>query len=127
MKYTDWVSSLSSPFHRKIIEVKIIDDEEYEKNKSFIIELGEPILLEIGQKHGETVLCLFGPYCVQTEYKQFNRGKNNERVTGRKESLLKRLSSVRPLSSKQCETFIDCLKPPVETQINLGNLLALKH
>ncbi|XP_060922107.1 solute carrier family 8 member 4b isoform X1 [Limanda limanda] len=35
----------------KIIEVKIIDDEEYEKNKSFTIELGEPVLLEIGQKH----------------------------------------------------------------------------
>lgn len=32
--------------------MKIIDDEEYEKNKSFTIELGEPILLEIGQKHG---------------------------------------------------------------------------
>ncbi|CAL8377395.1 unnamed protein product [Gadus morhua 'NCC'] len=38
----------------KIIEVKIIDDEEYEKNKSFTIELGEPILLEIGQKHGDS-------------------------------------------------------------------------
>ncbi|XP_069573107.1 sodium/calcium exchanger 1-like isoform X1 [Brachyistius frenatus] len=38
----------------KIIEVKIIDDEEYEKNKSFIIELGEPVLLEIGQKHGDS-------------------------------------------------------------------------
>uniref|UniRef100_G3Q8B1 Solute carrier family 8 member 4b n=1 Tax=Gasterosteus aculeatus aculeatus TaxID=481459 RepID=G3Q8B1_GASAC len=36
----------------KIIEVKIIDDEEYEKNKMFTIELGEPVLLEIGQKHG---------------------------------------------------------------------------
>uniref|UniRef100_A0AAQ5ZY02 Calx-beta domain-containing protein n=1 Tax=Amphiprion ocellaris TaxID=80972 RepID=A0AAQ5ZY02_AMPOC len=35
----------------KIIEVKIIDDEEYEKNKTFTIELGEPVLLEIGQKH----------------------------------------------------------------------------
>ncbi|XP_076145877.1 solute carrier family 8 member 4b isoform X3 [Alosa pseudoharengus] len=33
----------------KIIEVKIIDDEEYEKNKTFTIELGEPVLLEIGQ------------------------------------------------------------------------------
>uniref|UniRef100_A0A8C4FCV7 Solute carrier family 8 member 4b n=1 Tax=Dicentrarchus labrax TaxID=13489 RepID=A0A8C4FCV7_DICLA len=31
----------------KIIEVKIIDDEEYEKNKAFTIELGEPVLLEI--------------------------------------------------------------------------------
>ncbi|MBN3309421.1 NAC1 protein, partial [Amia calva] len=38
---------------RKVIEVKIIDDEEYEKNKTFTIELGEPVLLEIGQKHGE--------------------------------------------------------------------------
>ncbi|XP_056613605.1 solute carrier family 8 member 4b [Triplophysa dalaica] len=38
----------------KIIEVKIIDDEEYEKNKTFSIELGEPVLLEIGQKHGDS-------------------------------------------------------------------------
>ncbi|KAM7377460.1 hypothetical protein PAMA_013984 [Pampus argenteus] len=42
------------PVDQKIIEVKIIDDEEYEKNKSFIIELGEPVLLEIGQKHGDS-------------------------------------------------------------------------
>lgn len=42
--------------------MKIIDDEEYEKNKTFTIELGEPVLLEIGQKHGESVcvcVCLF--------------------------------------------------------------------
>ncbi|KAM6894419.1 solute carrier family 8 member 4b [Lycodopsis pacificus] len=38
----------------KIIEVKIIDDEEYEKNKTFTVELGEPVLLEIGQKHGDS-------------------------------------------------------------------------
>ncbi|KAJ8408921.1 hypothetical protein AAFF_G00247390 [Aldrovandia affinis] len=38
----------------KMIEIKIIDDEEYEKNKTFIIELGEPVLLEIGQKHGDS-------------------------------------------------------------------------
>ncbi|XP_018592678.1 solute carrier family 8 member 4b [Scleropages formosus] len=38
----------------KVIEVKIIDDEEYEKNKMFTIELGEPVLLEIGQKHGDS-------------------------------------------------------------------------
>uniref|UniRef100_A0A3Q3KD08 Calx-beta domain-containing protein n=1 Tax=Monopterus albus TaxID=43700 RepID=A0A3Q3KD08_MONAL len=43
----------------KIIEVKIIDDEEYEKNKTFTIELGEPVLLEIGQKHGESTFCSF--------------------------------------------------------------------
>jgi len=41
--------------HRKILEVKIIDDEEYEKNKTFTIHLGEPVLLEIGQKHGQWV------------------------------------------------------------------------
>ncbi|XP_076836366.1 solute carrier family 8 member 4a [Brachyhypopomus gauderio] len=38
----------------KILEVKIIDDEEYEKNKTFTIQLGEPVLLEIGQKHGDS-------------------------------------------------------------------------
>uniref|UniRef100_A0A7N5ZR43 Calx-beta domain-containing protein n=1 Tax=Anabas testudineus TaxID=64144 RepID=A0A7N5ZR43_ANATE len=44
----------------KIIEVKIIDDEEYEKNKTFTIELGEPVLLEIGQKHGEPLFSFHG-------------------------------------------------------------------
>ncbi|KAK1150866.1 sodium/calcium exchanger 1-like [Acipenser oxyrinchus oxyrinchus] len=38
----------------KTIEVKIIDDEEYEKNKAFTIALGEPVLVEIGQKHGDS-------------------------------------------------------------------------
>uniref|UniRef100_A0AAY4A9A5 Calx-beta domain-containing protein n=1 Tax=Denticeps clupeoides TaxID=299321 RepID=A0AAY4A9A5_9TELE len=38
----------------KFLEVKIIDDEEYEKNKTFTIQLGEPVLLEIGQKHGDS-------------------------------------------------------------------------
>ncbi|XP_066501586.1 solute carrier family 8 member 4a [Hoplias malabaricus] len=38
----------------KLLEVKIIDDEEYEKNKTFTIHLGEPVLLEIGQKHGDS-------------------------------------------------------------------------
>uniref|UniRef100_A0A8C5ICN4 Sodium/calcium exchanger 1-like n=1 Tax=Gouania willdenowi TaxID=441366 RepID=A0A8C5ICN4_GOUWI len=42
----------------KVIEVKIIDDEEYEKNKTFTIELGEPVLLEIGQKHGWSFIIL---------------------------------------------------------------------
>ncbi|XP_029924702.1 solute carrier family 8 member 4a isoform X3 [Myripristis murdjan] len=36
----------------KLLDVKIIDDEEYEKNKTFTIVLEEPILLEVGQKHG---------------------------------------------------------------------------
>ncbi|XP_055792423.1 sodium/calcium exchanger 1-like [Salvelinus fontinalis] len=38
----------------KLLEVKVIDDEEYEKNKTFIIQLGEPVLLEIGRKHGDS-------------------------------------------------------------------------
>lgn len=38
---------------RKMLNVKIIDDEEYEKNKTFTIVLEEPILLEVGQRHGE--------------------------------------------------------------------------
>lgn len=42
-----------SVLYRKMLEVKIIDDEEYEKNKTFTIHLGEPVLLEIGQKHGK--------------------------------------------------------------------------
>ncbi|XP_067113737.1 LOW QUALITY PROTEIN: solute carrier family 8 member 4a [Osmerus mordax] len=38
----------------KLLDVKIIDDEEYEKNKTFTIVLGEPVLLEVGQKHGDS-------------------------------------------------------------------------
>lgn len=38
---------------RKLLNVKIIDDEEYEKNKTFTLVLEEPILLEVGQRHGE--------------------------------------------------------------------------
>lgn len=57
--------SLSSPFplclpsrpFSKTIKVKIIDDEEYEKNKAFYIEIGEPRLVESndakGQEEGE--------------------------------------------------------------------------
>uniref|UniRef100_A0A674HZE7 Sodium/calcium exchanger 1-like n=2 Tax=Terrapene triunguis TaxID=2587831 RepID=A0A674HZE7_9SAUR len=36
----------------KFIEIKIIDDEEYEKNKNFHLELGPPELLEMGLRHG---------------------------------------------------------------------------
>lgn len=35
--------------------MKVIDDEEYEKNKIFTIVLEEPILLEVGQRHGELI------------------------------------------------------------------------
>lgn len=93
-------SSLSlCALNRKIIEVKIIDDEEYEKNKAFTIELGEPVLLEIGQKHGG---CL-GLFVCRTE------------------SLLRWISSQLSLC-KQGETAIDCLKSSIQTQINLKDI-----
>ncbi|XP_061660002.1 solute carrier family 8 member 4a isoform X1 [Syngnathoides biaculeatus] len=38
----------------KLLDVKIIDDEEYEKNKTFSIILEEPVLLEVGQRHGDS-------------------------------------------------------------------------
>ncbi|XP_058255262.1 sodium/calcium exchanger 1b isoform X3 [Hemibagrus wyckioides] len=37
----------------KMIKVRIIDDEEYEKNKSFFLELGEPQLIESSEKKEE--------------------------------------------------------------------------
>ncbi|KAJ7307425.1 hypothetical protein JRQ81_009443 [Phrynocephalus forsythii] len=37
----------------KYIEIKIIDDEEYEKNKYFHLELGPPELLDTGHRHGK--------------------------------------------------------------------------
>uniref|UniRef100_A0A3P8QRW7 Calx-beta domain-containing protein n=1 Tax=Astatotilapia calliptera TaxID=8154 RepID=A0A3P8QRW7_ASTCA len=63
----------------KIIEVKIIDDEEYEKNKTFTIELGEPVLLEIGQKHGELSKRLYGePSGLITTHLYCHLGDSNE-------------------------------------------------
>lgn len=81
LEYSHWFSSFSSLFDRKIIEVKIIDDEEYEKNKAFTIELGEPILLEIGQKHGGW-LCVFmcGFMCVCVDVQ---RGQEREQKHGK--------------------------------------------
>uniref|UniRef100_A0A671X241 Solute carrier family 8 member 1b n=1 Tax=Sparus aurata TaxID=8175 RepID=A0A671X241_SPAAU len=37
----------------KIIKVRVIDDEEYEKNKTFYIEIGEPRLMESNDTKGE--------------------------------------------------------------------------
>ncbi|ELK36108.1 Sodium/calcium exchanger 1 [Myotis davidii] len=36
----------------KTISVKVIDDEEYEKNKTFFLEIGEPRLVEMSEKKG---------------------------------------------------------------------------
>ncbi|KAM6972207.1 sodium/calcium exchanger 1a isoform 5-T5 [Aplochiton taeniatus] len=37
------------------IQIKIIDDEEYEKNKDFFLELGEPRLLEMSERKGKAL------------------------------------------------------------------------
>ncbi|NXJ10667.1 NAC1 protein, partial [Odontophorus gujanensis] len=36
----------------KTISIKVIDDEEYEKNKTFYLEIGEPRLVEMSEKKG---------------------------------------------------------------------------
>uniref|UniRef100_A0A3B3HFB7 Solute carrier family 8 member 1a n=1 Tax=Oryzias latipes TaxID=8090 RepID=A0A3B3HFB7_ORYLA len=36
----------------KTIRINIIDDEEYEKNKNFFLEMGEPLLLEMSERKG---------------------------------------------------------------------------
>uniref|UniRef100_F6QZC8 Uncharacterized protein n=1 Tax=Ornithorhynchus anatinus TaxID=9258 RepID=F6QZC8_ORNAN len=40
----------------KTISVKVIDDEEYEKNKTFFLEIGEPRLVEMSEKKGGKLL-----------------------------------------------------------------------
>ncbi|XP_057618241.1 sodium/calcium exchanger 1 isoform X4 [Chionomys nivalis] len=51
----------------KTIEVKVIDDEEYEKNKTFFIELGEPRLVEMSEKKAG-LLSEFGGFTLTDEY-----------------------------------------------------------
>ncbi|RXN26538.1 sodium calcium exchanger 1-like isoform X1 [Labeo rohita] len=38
----------------KTIQINIIDDEEYEKNKNFFLEMGEPQLVEMSERKGGT-------------------------------------------------------------------------
>ncbi|TNN30946.1 Sodium/calcium exchanger 1 [Liparis tanakae] len=45
----------------KIIKVRIIDDEEYEKNKTFYVEIGEPRLVESGDAKGQAGGATFDP------------------------------------------------------------------
>uniref|UniRef100_A0A8C1GPW9 Solute carrier family 8 member 1a n=1 Tax=Cyprinus carpio TaxID=7962 RepID=A0A8C1GPW9_CYPCA len=39
----------------KTIQINIIDDEEYEKNKNFFLEIGEPQLVEMSERKGGTL------------------------------------------------------------------------
>ncbi|XP_028620912.1 sodium/calcium exchanger 1 isoform X3 [Grammomys surdaster] len=51
----------------KTISVKVIDDEEYEKNKTFFIELGEPRLVEMSEKKA-LLLNELGGFTLTDEY-----------------------------------------------------------
>uniref|UniRef100_A0ACB8GAL5 Uncharacterized protein n=1 Tax=Sphaerodactylus townsendi TaxID=933632 RepID=A0ACB8GAL5_9SAUR len=46
---------LASTVWNKTISIKVIDDEEYEKNKTFYIEIGEPRLVEMSEKKGNSL------------------------------------------------------------------------
>ena len=39
-------------FSSQTIQINIIDDEEYEKNKNFFLEIGEPRLVELSERKG---------------------------------------------------------------------------
>ncbi|KAM4599893.1 sodium/calcium exchanger 1b isoform 1-T1 [Fundulus diaphanus] len=58
----------------KTIKVKIIDDEEYEKNKTFYIEIGEPRLVESDDAKGQ-----------EEEEKPKAEGEEEEPLTGQDE------------------------------------------
>uniref|UniRef100_A0A8C4TCW8 Solute carrier family 8 member 1b n=1 Tax=Erpetoichthys calabaricus TaxID=27687 RepID=A0A8C4TCW8_ERPCA len=45
----------------KTIKIKVIDDEEYEKNKNFYVEIGEPRLVEMSEKKVTTLFMMTTP------------------------------------------------------------------
>lgn len=51
------------PSCSKVIHVKIIDDEEYEKNKNFFLELGEPRMVDMSLQKG-AVLNFLLSFCL---------------------------------------------------------------
>ncbi|XP_038655065.1 sodium/calcium exchanger 1b isoform X4 [Scyliorhinus canicula] len=51
----------------KTIEIRVIDDEEYEKNKNFFIEIGEPRLVEMSEKKA-LLLNELGPFTKTAKY-----------------------------------------------------------
>lgn len=46
--------TLSAPFplFSKTLQINVIDDDQYEKNKNFFLEIGEPRLLEMSERKG---------------------------------------------------------------------------
>ncbi|XP_014826398.1 PREDICTED: sodium/calcium exchanger 1 isoform X1 [Poecilia mexicana] len=75
----------SRPFS-KTIKVKIIDDEEYEKNKAFYIEIGEPRLVESNDAKGQ-----------EEEEKPKAEGEEEEPLTGKDEEERRIAEMGRPM------------------------------
>ncbi|XP_008124161.1 sodium/calcium exchanger 1 isoform X4 [Anolis carolinensis] len=62
----------------KTISIKVIDDEEYEKNKTFYIEIGEPRLVEMSEKKA-LLLNEFGGFTItDEEYEKLPLTKKEE-------------------------------------------------
>ncbi|KAM9727091.1 sodium/calcium exchanger 1b isoform 1-T2 [Menidia menidia] len=70
----------------KTIKVKIIDDEEYEKNKTFYIEIGEPRLVESNDTKGQ-----------EEEEKQKEEVEEEEALTGKDEEERRIAEMGRPM------------------------------
>ncbi|KAM4729383.1 sodium/calcium exchanger 1b [Anableps anableps] len=70
----------------KTIKVKIIDDEEYEKNKTFYIEIGEPRLVESNDAKGQ-----------EEEEKLKAEGEEEEPLTGKDEEERRIAEMGRPM------------------------------
>ncbi|XP_023183209.1 sodium/calcium exchanger 1 isoform X1 [Xiphophorus maculatus] len=70
----------------KTIKVKIIDDEEYEKNKAFYIEIGEPRLVESSDAKGQ-----------EEEEKPKAEGEEEEPLTGKDEEERRIAEMGRPM------------------------------
>ncbi|XP_077438256.1 sodium/calcium exchanger 1b isoform X2 [Vanacampus margaritifer] len=71
----------------KIINVKIIDDEEYEKNKTFYVEIGEPRLVESDDSKEEK----------QQEQKEEEIAEEEEALTGKDEEERRIAEMGRPM------------------------------
>ncbi|XP_028278833.1 sodium/calcium exchanger 1b isoform X1 [Parambassis ranga] len=70
----------------KTIKVKIIDDEEYEKNKTFYIEIGEPRLVESNDTKGQ-----------ENEEQQKEEEEEEEALTGKAEEERRIAEMGRPM------------------------------
>nr|XP_060610472.1 sodium/calcium exchanger 1 isoform X1 [Anolis sagrei ordinatus]XP_060610473.1 sodium/calcium exchanger 1 isoform X1 [Anolis sagrei ordinatus]XP_060610474.1 sodium/calcium exchanger 1 isoform X1 [Anolis sagrei ordinatus]XP_060610475.1 sodium/calcium exchanger 1 isoform X1 [Anolis sagrei ordinatus]XP_060610476.1 sodium/calcium exchanger 1 isoform X1 [Anolis sagrei ordinatus] len=62
----------------KTISIKVIDDEEYEKNKTFYIEIGEPRLVEMSEKKALLLNELGGFTITDEEYEKLPLTKKKE-------------------------------------------------